>query len=187
MQGLSQDLETGCPELVIVKLLGWHPIFQGRPQYTQSKTINMCQYQFIEIRYNILMSWELYWGEIEQFYAQKWHFMKLITILFSSLGGGGGVVLRWGVIFEGLGVQMTPSWLRLWCILFTFKKADMQISKCQVAYYWWRDVTGARPTVNCHSLYLHQANSTIIHWPYLLRDKTTVWEYHLTTIVDQSW
>ena len=35
-QGLSQDLETGCRKLGIVKLLD---VFLGRPQYTQVTTI----------------------------------------------------------------------------------------------------------------------------------------------------
>ena len=45
--GLSQDLESWCPKLAIVKPLGiqifketfGHPIIQGRQQYTQITTI----------------------------------------------------------------------------------------------------------------------------------------------------
>ena len=32
VQGLSQNLKTGCPELAVVRLLG--VLLQGRPQYT---------------------------------------------------------------------------------------------------------------------------------------------------------
>ena len=51
-QGLSQDLETGCPKWAIVKILGVQN-FQGGPQYTQISTINM--YKFIRIRHDILI------------------------------------------------------------------------------------------------------------------------------------
>ena len=52
IQGLSQDLETGCPKLAINFFWGGgHPIFQGWPQYTLITTINM--YSLIEIMHNI--------------------------------------------------------------------------------------------------------------------------------------
>ena len=44
-QGLSQDLETGCPELAIVKN------FQGRPRYTQFTPIHM--YLLNEIKHTV--------------------------------------------------------------------------------------------------------------------------------------
>ena len=51
-QGLSQDLETGCPKLAkFCKIFG-RLNFQGGPQYTQISIINM--YEFIKIRHNIL-------------------------------------------------------------------------------------------------------------------------------------
>ena len=52
-QSLSQDLETGCPKLTILKLLGVSHIFQGRSPYTHITTTNM--YLLIEIRHNILI------------------------------------------------------------------------------------------------------------------------------------
>ena len=39
-QGLSQDLETGCHKLAILKLLGIL-FYQGRLQYTQITSINL--------------------------------------------------------------------------------------------------------------------------------------------------
>ena len=54
-QGLSQDLTTGCPKLVIVGL----PIFQRRPQDTQITTINT--HSLIKIMHvTYTMSFELY-------------------------------------------------------------------------------------------------------------------------------
>ena len=51
-QGLSQDLETGCPKLAVVKFLGVQ-IFKGDRNYTQISTINM--YKFIKISHYILI------------------------------------------------------------------------------------------------------------------------------------
>ena len=48
-QGLSQDLETGCPKMAIVNFFGVQ-ILRG-PQFTQISTINM--YTFILIRLDI--------------------------------------------------------------------------------------------------------------------------------------
>ena len=39
-QGLSQELETGCPKLPILKFWGIH-IFKGGPLYPQISNINM--------------------------------------------------------------------------------------------------------------------------------------------------
>ena len=36
-QGLSHDLEAGCPKLII----DGRPVFPGRPQYTQISTTNI--------------------------------------------------------------------------------------------------------------------------------------------------
>ena len=49
--GLSQDLETGCLKLAIVKFLGVQIFSPGVPQYYQISTINM--YKFIKIRHDI--------------------------------------------------------------------------------------------------------------------------------------
>ena len=51
-QGLSKDLETGCPTLAIVKFWGVQ-IFKGDFNYTQISTIKM--YTFIIIRHDILI------------------------------------------------------------------------------------------------------------------------------------
>ena len=49
-QCLSQDLETGCLKLAVVKFLGVQ-IFKGGSQYTHIPTTNM--YKFIKIRHII--------------------------------------------------------------------------------------------------------------------------------------
>ena len=51
-QGLSQDLESGCLKLAVVKFWGVH-IFKEDLQFTQISTINM--YKFIKIMHDILM------------------------------------------------------------------------------------------------------------------------------------
>ena len=61
MQGLSQDLETGCPELAIVKFLGIQIFKGGGPPYTQILTIYM--YKFIKIRHDILI--QSHWNYME--------------------------------------------------------------------------------------------------------------------------
>ena len=68
MQGLSQDLETQCPKLVVVKVFG-RPTFQGRPPYLQISTMNM--YLLIEIRHDILIQCHENYIEVEnlQLYA----------------------------------------------------------------------------------------------------------------------
>ena len=79
--------------MIICKILG-QPIFQERTQYTQITTMNM--YLIIEIRHNILNN--------------------VMGIMMSLKK----IWLSWGVIFEDLGVQMTPTtpcWLRLYCRL----------------------------------------------------------------------
>ena len=52
VKGLSQDLETKCLKLAIVKFWGVQ-IFYGGLQYTQISAINM--YKFIKIRHDILI------------------------------------------------------------------------------------------------------------------------------------
>ena len=54
----SQDLETGCPKLAIVKF------FPRRPQYPQITTINM--YLIIEIRPSILIKCHGNYIEVEK-------------------------------------------------------------------------------------------------------------------------
>ena len=51
VQCLSQDLETGCLKLAVIKFLGIQ-IFKGGSQYTHISTINM--YKFIKIRHDII-------------------------------------------------------------------------------------------------------------------------------------
>ena len=53
-QCLSQDLETGCLKLAVVKFWG-RPNFYGGSQYTHISTINM--YKFINIRHDIIKQW----------------------------------------------------------------------------------------------------------------------------------
>ena len=50
-QGLSQDLETGCLKLAVVKFLASRFLLGGS-QYTHISTINM--YKFIKIRHDII-------------------------------------------------------------------------------------------------------------------------------------
>ena len=71
-QGLSQDLETGCPKLAFLKFLG----VQGGPQYTKISTINM--YKFIKIRHDIDILIQCHGNHIE---VKKFNYMLKIDIL----------------------------------------------------------------------------------------------------------
>ena len=62
-QNLSQDLETGCPKLAIVKF--WGILFQGRPQSTQITIINM--HLLIEIGHNSVIQRHGYYIKLENF------------------------------------------------------------------------------------------------------------------------
>ena len=62
-QCLSQDLETGCLNLAVVKLLGVQ-IFKG-DQYTHISTINM--YKFIKIRHGIIKQCHGNYKEMKKF------------------------------------------------------------------------------------------------------------------------
>ena len=86
MQGLSQDLETGCSKLVIVKFLR-RPIFQGRKQYIEITAINM--YLFIEIRHYILTQCHGNYISVEKLkcYAWNWHFNKLLPNILGCYEG----------------------------------------------------------------------------------------------------
>ena len=95
--GLSQDLETGCPKLAIVKYLGL--------QYTRISTINM--YKFIKTRHDILIQCD---GNCME--MKKIKYMLEINILRNS---SQIFWVSWGLLFKGLGVQkdtQTPCWLR---------------------------------------------------------------------------
>ena len=61
-QGVSQDLQTGCPKLAIVKFWGVQ-ILKG--DYTQISTINM--YKFIEIRHDIIIQCHGSYMEMKKF------------------------------------------------------------------------------------------------------------------------
>ena len=63
-QGLSQDLETGCLKLAVVKFLG-RPYFEGGSQCTHISTINM--YKFIKIRHDIMKQCHGYYKEMKKF------------------------------------------------------------------------------------------------------------------------
>ena len=68
LQWLSKDLETGCPDLAIVKYPG-HQLFHRKTKYIQITIINM--YLLTQKRYNILlnaMPYESYLGENIQIY-----------------------------------------------------------------------------------------------------------------------
>ena len=75
-QGLSQDLETGCPKLVDCKIFG-RPNFIGGTQYTQISTIN--RYRFIKIRHDILIQCHVNYTEMKKF-----NYMHEIDILRNS-------------------------------------------------------------------------------------------------------
>ena len=77
LQGLSQDLETGCPKWAIVKFLGVQ-ILRGTPQYTQISTINM--YKFIKIRHDILI--QCHGNHMEM--KKRFNYMLQIDILRNS-------------------------------------------------------------------------------------------------------
>ena len=57
-QCLSQDFETGCLKLAVVKFL-------GGSQYTHISTINM--YKFIKIRHDIIKQCHGYYKEMKKF------------------------------------------------------------------------------------------------------------------------
>ena len=63
-QGLSQDLETGCLKLAIVKLLGVQN-FKGGGLYTLISTINM--YKLIKIRHDILIQCHVNYAMMKKF------------------------------------------------------------------------------------------------------------------------
>ena len=99
-KGLSQDSETGCPQLAIVKFWGVQ-IFRGGPQYTQISTIKM--YKYNKIRHDILIQCHGNYMEMKKF-----NYMLEIDILRNSS------LEKLGVL-RGLGVQkgtQTPCWLR---------------------------------------------------------------------------
>ena len=58
LQGLSQDLESGCLKLAVVKFL-------GGSQYTHISTINM--YKFIKIRHDIIKECHGNYKEMKKF------------------------------------------------------------------------------------------------------------------------
>ena len=94
----GQDLETGCPKLAFVKLLGVQS-FQVGPQYTQISTIN--RYKHIETRHNILL-------QCHGNYTSKNSIIRLglafkeISHIFLL------IVIFLLLLFWGLGVQKTP-------------------------------------------------------------------------------
>ena len=53
MQGLRQDLETGCPKLAIAKFLGIQ-IFKGDHNILRLQLLTY-MYEFMKIRHNILI------------------------------------------------------------------------------------------------------------------------------------
>ena len=61
-QCLSQDLETGCLKLAVVK---FRPNFYGGSQYTHISTINM--YKFIKIRHDIIKQCHGNYKEMKKF------------------------------------------------------------------------------------------------------------------------
>ena len=83
-------------------------IFEGRPQLLHISTINMYLYLLIKIMHNTLIQGNGNYIEMEklQLYVWNWNFNKLL-------------------ILEGLGVQKTPSWLRLWWIVCPAHLCDM--------------------------------------------------------------
>ena len=76
-QGLSQDLENGCPKLAIVEFLGIQNFKGNNVQYTQILTIHM--YEFIKIRHDILIQCQGNYMKMKKF-----NFMLEIDILRNS-------------------------------------------------------------------------------------------------------
>ena len=66
VQCLSQDLETGCPKLAIVKSLGVQ-IFKGDHDILRFQTKNM--YKFIKIRHDILIHCHVNYMKRNKLYA----------------------------------------------------------------------------------------------------------------------
>ena len=90
-----QDLETGCPKLAIAQLLGILYL-KGNIQIV---TINMLS--FIEIRYDILIQSNGNYVEVRKKSIICWKvtFYEITHKYFW---------VSWGIMFEGLGVQITP-------------------------------------------------------------------------------
>ena len=63
-QCLSQDLETGCLKLAVVKFFGVQ-IFKGDHKYTHISTINI--YKFVKIRHDIIKQCHGNYKEMKKF------------------------------------------------------------------------------------------------------------------------
>ena len=68
MQGLSQDLETGCQKLTVVKFWGIL-FFQGRQQYTEITTTNM--YLLVKTRHTINIQCRGNYTDVEKLIPNK--------------------------------------------------------------------------------------------------------------------
>ena len=75
LEGLSQDLETGCPRLATIKYVGYLFFKEGANINTQIITINM--YLLIKIRHDILKQYHKNYTEVKQ----KSIFMLEINVL----------------------------------------------------------------------------------------------------------
>ena len=96
-QGLSQDLECGCPKLTVIDMK-----FVGVLFFLHSMIWDYShKHEFTywnKAKYPYTISWESYGAE-KKLYVCNWHFQILLT----------NNLVSWGAIFEGLGVQMTQT------------------------------------------------------------------------------
>ena len=110
VQCLSQDLETGCLKLAVVKFLGVHIL--GGSQYTHISTINM--YKFIKIRLDIIKQCHGNYREMKKLN----HSLRLGFLEIPHKN----IWVSLGVLFKGLGVQkgtQTPCWLGPCCSTYS--------------------------------------------------------------------
>ena len=77
VQSLSQDLETGCPELAIVEILGVQ-ILRGATIYSDFHHKHVLIHQN-KAWYGYTISLESYGDDKIQLYAWDWHFKKFLT------------------------------------------------------------------------------------------------------------
>ena len=111
LQGISQDLQTGCPNLVIAKFCGILFI-KGPHNVLRVSDYIYIMYLLIEIKHIILIQCDRNYIDMK-----KLNYMLEVEILRYYIHTG---VLRdtfWGFGCPN-GVKM-PLWLRLWCLVKT--------------------------------------------------------------------
>ena len=99
----SQDIETGCLKLAVVKFWGVQ-IFKGDQNILIFQPYGISMYKFIKIRHDIIKQCHGNYKEMKKFNY------KLEIEIFKN-----STLKKFGVLFKSLGVQkgtQTPYWLR---------------------------------------------------------------------------